>query len=244
MTHEERLEIARQVADSILRKYSERITAIAVYGSVAKHQDRTYSDLDMWVATTEPIEDVRFFVYKGMAISIAWESEQERLEYARRVTPAWPLQADELRSYIVLFERGDFMQRLREAALDVRETEFAPAIKLLMAHATETINKIRNTRETGDHYRLMVEGRWLALHSAMAVGLLNRRYYPGGRGLYRLARQMPKQPKDYARLLDLAGGFTTAEGDAVYEAAMQLWANMCELVRGEGIEWESSEIPF
>jgi predicted nucleotidyltransferase len=244
MTHEERLRIARQVADRIVRKHGERITAIAAYGSVAKNEDRTYSDLDMWVATTEPFEDVRFFVYSDMAISIAWDTEQVRLEYARQVTPSWPLQADEVRSYIVLFERGDFMQRLREAALDVREEEFASAIRLLMAHATETINKIRNTRETGDHYRLMVEGRWLALHSTMALGLLNRRYYPGGRGLYRLARQLPKQPKDYARLLDVAGGFTTAEGEVVYEAAMELWANLCELMRGEGVEWDSSEIPF
>src|SRR4051795_6407445 len=71
MTHEERLQIAREVADRILEKYGDQVTAIAVYGSVSKGEDAAYSDIDMWVATStsRSIEDVRFFVYKGIPIS-------------------------------------------------------------------------------------------------------------------------------------------------------------------------------
>jgi hypothetical protein len=78
----------------------------------------------------------------------------------------------------------------------------------------------------------------------MAIGLINRRYYKGGRGLYQLSKQMPKQPRDYPRLLDLAGGFSTVDADAVYNAGMELWASLCELVRNEGIIWESDSLPI
>src|SRR5215210_1489936 len=152
MTHEERLEIAQEIANRILEKYGERVGAIAVYGSVAKGEDRAHSDLDLWVATREPVEDVRFFVYRGIAISLNWDTEQGRINFAGRVTPSWPLDADEVRSFLALFERSDFVQRLRQAATTLREEEFLSSIQVLMARLYETTNKMRNEWETGDHY--------------------------------------------------------------------------------------------
>lgn len=246
MTHEERLRIAREVADRILEKYGDQVSAIAVYGSVAKGEDSTHSDVDLWVATatSQPIEDIRFFVYKGIPISINWDTEEGRITSAGRVIPSWPLDADELRTYRVLFEQGDFTQRLREAAFNVREEDFLSSMRVFMPRVCETSNKVRNSWEAADHYRLLVNGRWLAWGTAMMLGLLNRRYYPGGRGFYQLSKQLPKQPKDYSTLLDMAGGFTTHDAEMVYKAAIELWANLCELVRAEGVEWEYNELPI
>jgi kanamycin nucleotidyltransferase len=246
MTHGERLEIAGEVAGRILEKYGEQVSAIAVYGSVAKGEDATHSDLDLWVATAtdSPIEDVRFFVYKRLPVSVNWDTEVGRIESARRVTPSWPLDADELRSYLVLFERGDFLERLREAAARPREEEFVSSMRVLMVRLQENSNKVLNARNAGDHYRLLVQSRALVLGTAMMLGLLNRRYYAGGRGLYVLSKQMPRQPKDYGRLLDDAGGFATIEPEVVYKAAVQLWANLCELIHSEGLEWEATELPI
>ena len=88
--------MAREVADRILEKHGDQVTAIAVYGSVAKGEDAAYSDIDMWVATStiQPVEDGRFFVYKGIPISVNWDTEQGRISAAARVTPFWPLDAD------------------------------------------------------------------------------------------------------------------------------------------------------
>ena len=144
----------------------------------------------------------------------------------------------------MLFERGDFIQKLEAAASDLRDEEFLASVCTLMARSCEFSNKMRNAQQSDDHYRLLVEGRWLALETAMIIGLLNRRYYKGGRGLYQLSKQMPKQPKDYPRLLDLAGGFATVEADIVYNAGMELWSNLCDLVRTEGITWESDRLPI
>jgi hypothetical protein len=248
MTHEERMQIAREVVARMVEKYGEQVSVVAAYGSVAKGEDSTYSDLDLWVATatSEPIEDVRFFVYKGMPVSINWDTEGGRIKSAGLVALSWPIDADELRSYLVLFERegSDFLERLGEAASNLREEDFITSIRKFMVRTCETANKVRNAWEAGDHYRLLVNGRWLVWATAMIIGLLNRRYYPGGRGFYQMSKEMPKQPRDYARLLDLVGGFSTVEGEVVYRAAGELWENLCELVRSEGIEWENNEIPL
>lgn len=244
MTHEERLQVARELAQKILDKHGHRVTAIAVYGSTAKGEDVAHSDLDLWVATSEPVEDVRFFIYKGLPVSINWDTEEGRLEAAGHVTPAWPLDADELRSYLVLRERGDFIERLNRAADMVREEDYSRAMQALMPRIHETANKVRSAWERRDKYGVLSEGRALCLRTAVMLGLINRRYYPGGRGIYVLSKQMQKQPKDYPRLLDLAGGFTTVEPEQVYSACIELWENLAQLVSGQGIEWDFDRMPL
>jgi predicted nucleotidyltransferase len=242
MTHEERLQIARELARKVLDKHGGKVTAIALYGSTAKGEDLAHSDLDLWVATSEPVEDVRFFSYRGLPISINWDTEAGRLKLAGSVSPAWPLDADELRSYIVLYERGDFIERLKQAAGNVRDEDFSRAMQALMPRVHETANKVRSAWERGDRYGVLSEGRALCLRTAVMLGLLNRRYYPGGRGIYRLSKQLEKQPKDYPRLLDIAGGFTTVEVQQVYSACIELWDNLARLVGEAGVQWELDEL--
>jgi kanamycin nucleotidyltransferase len=246
VTREERLEIAREVARRIVEKYGERIIVVAAYGSVAKGEDTPYSDLDIWVAAREPAEDLRFFVYRGMAVSIHWDTEEGRITTAGRVTRDWPITADEVHSFLVLYEQegSEFLTRLKAAANALSDEEFAEAIRTFMARTRETWGKMQGPWSAGDHYRLLVNGRWLVWSVAMILGLLNKRFYGGGRGFFQLSKEMPKQPHDYPRLLDLAGGFETTEGEVVYRAGEDLWNNLCELVRAEGIEWESDTIPL
>lgn len=242
MTHEERLQIARELARKVLDKHGDKVTAIAVYGSTAKSEDVAHSDLDLWVATNEPVEDVRFISYRGLPISINWDTEEGRLRLASHVTPAWPLDADELRSYLVLYERGDFIERLIQAVGNLRDEDYGRAMQAFMPRVHETANKVRSAWERGDGYGVLSEGRALCLRAAVMLGLLNRRYYPGGRGIYKLSKQLEKQPKDYPRLLDLAGGFSTVEPERVYAASVELWDNLVRLVGEEGVQWELEEL--
>ena len=244
MTHEERLQIAHELAQKILDKYGENVTAIAVYGSTGKGEDGPDSDLDVWVASRQLIDDIRFFVYKGMPISINWDTEKGRIKSAGQVTTVWPIEADELRSYIVLFERGDFFERLRQATTKLRDEDFARSVQVRMARTLETTNKVRQAWRVGDSYTLLAHARLSAMSVAMILGLLNKRYYPSGRGFYQASTEMPVQPEDYPRLLDLAGGFTTVDPEQVYKASIELWDNLVQLVAELGIIWDSGEMPL
>jgi hypothetical protein len=142
----------------------------------------------------------------------------------------------------VLYDRESFVERLKAAASDLPEAGFVEAIRARMVMTYETASKLRNAWARVDSYAVTANEQMLAWSTAMLLGLINRRYYPSGRGFYQLSKQMERKPKDYDRLLDLAGGFAPAGKDEVYRAALELWDNLQELAGELGIEWREERL--
>src|SRR6186713_1964781 len=115
MTHEERVGLAYEIAQRILDKYGDQIQAIAVYGSTAKNEDAAHSDLEMWVATSEEFPKVGdvLTVYKGITIEISYAPVSKLLNVATQVDASWPISAESLRSYALMFDRGNFSNRIQ-----------------------------------------------------------------------------------------------------------------------------------
>ena len=243
LTHEERIALAQEIADRILDKYGRDIIGIAVYGSVAKLEDAEYSDLELWVATTDavPSRDL-LSIYKGCSVEVFYGPAQMFLDDTAKVNPMWPIRADMRRSYLVLFECDEFFSRLRVAAGNIQERDFHSALREQMLWTQQLIGKIRNAWVQSDNYGLLAAGRDLAFSSTLLVGLANRRYYPGQRGLYQRALQLPIQPVNYGPLLDQTGGFTTNNPADVYTAALALWANLQEFVAALDIYWAEDKL--
>ena len=243
MTHEERMALAREIADRILEEYGTDIIGIVVYGSVAKHEDAEYSDLELWVATSEGIRSRDLvFIYRGCAVEVFYGPAQLFLDDAATVNPMWPIRADMRRSYVVLFEREGFFNQLQAAAHDLREEEFDKAMREQMLWIYQVMGKLRNASAQADSYGVLAAGRGLVLSVALLISLANRRYYPGQRGLYYLAQQMPMQPADFGPLLDRAGGFSTHDASEVYSAALTLWDNVQEFIAAMGIVWDEERL--
>src|SRR5919204_5810798 len=130
MRHEERIEIADEIAAEILREYGEAIVAVAIYGSVAKNEDGEYSDLEMWVTTHEDFSRRELlYVYRGIPVEVSYSPVERFLEAAGRVGPNWAIEADAYNSYIVLYDRENFVERLKAAASDLPEAGVAGAIR-------------------------------------------------------------------------------------------------------------------
>ncbi len=235
--------VANQLAQEILKRYGGSVVAMAVYGSTAKNEDGEHSDLEMWVATTEDLpvkEDM--FIYSGVLVDLSRCPAKEALDEARRVTPFWPVEADGFRSYLVLYERGDFIDKLREATSNLKDEDFRAAIQKLMLSTYERVGKLKNAWQRDDVYGVLHMGRGIAYSAAMLIGLANRRCYSSFRGMYQLSKQMERKPKEYDRLVDVAGGFVTADKERVYRAALELWENMQEFARELGIRWVDEKL--
>jgi len=243
MTHEERMTLAHEIAGRIVEKYGTNILGIVVYGSVAKDVDAEHSDLDLWVATTEaiPSRDL-LFIYRGCAIEVFYGPAQLFLDDAATVNPMWPIRADMRRSYLVLYEREEFFSRLQAATRDLQAEDFDKVIREQMLWMQQIVGKLHNASAQMDDYGLLAASRDFVFSTALLIGLANRRYYPGQRGLYRLAQQMPMQPVNYGPLLDQAGGFTTHNSAEVYSAALTLWNNVQEFIATIGIDWDKDEL--
>jgi kanamycin nucleotidyltransferase len=243
MTHEERMVLVREIANRILEKYGTDIIAIALYGSVAKNEDAEFSDLELWVATTEAVPSRDLLSrYRGCSVEVFYGPAQLFLDDAAAVDPFWPIRADMRRSYVVLFERDGFFSSLQAAAQSLESSDFDEATRAQMLWLQEALGKLLNAHARADSYGVLAAGRDFAFGTALLVGLVNRRYYPGQRGLYRLAQQLPLQPSGYGPLLDQVGGFTTCDPSDVYSAALELWENVQSFVSARGIVWDEEHL--
>ena len=183
------------------------------------------------------------FIYSGVLVDLSRCPAKEALDEARRVTPFWPVEADGFRSYLVLYERGDFIDKLREATSNLKDEDFRAAIQKLMLSTYERVGKLKNAWQRDDLYGILAHGRQITYSAAMLIGLVNRRFYPSFRGMFQLSKRMERKPEDYDRLVDVAGGFTTANQERVYQAALKLWENMRGFVDELGIHWMDEVVP-
>jgi kanamycin nucleotidyltransferase len=238
VTHEERIQLAQAITQAILRQHGDSVIAVAIYGSVAKEEDETYSDLEMWAVMQDPFATrEQAFIYQDISVELSYLSRERMLAQAGEVTSLWPLEADAYHAFRTLFERQDFSEQVYQVTSNLREADFHAAMRQAMIETFENLGKLKNAWERADQYGVIECGRRLTFTTAMLIGLANRRFYPSLRGLHQLAKQMPRQPRDYPRLLDLAGAFTTTDRSQVYQAALELWENLQIFAQELGVDW-------
>ena len=116
MDHKTRLHIAHELKKKILKKHTDAILGIAIYGSVAKNEDRKYSDLEMFVITRRKLKkrEIRY-VYGDMAVEVSYIFSRDMLRNARQVTPNWAIEADFYRNYLILYEKNKWFTKLKRA---------------------------------------------------------------------------------------------------------------------------------
>lgn len=239
MNVNKRIQAANEIAERILGEYGEQILGIAAYGSLAKGEDTQFSDLELWIATSGDMPSREVLgIYKGISVELYYGPADEFIEDARQVSPYWPVRADMRRSYLVLYERDDFFERVRKAASELKDEDFIAAAKLLLLRTRELEGKLRSARSRDDAYGVLAVARQMVFNFALLIGLVNRSYYPSQRGMYQLSKEMPLKPTRYPELLDAAGGFTTTEPREVYTAAIELWSDFQRFVTQLGIQWE------
>jgi hypothetical protein len=54
---------------------------------------------------------------------------------------------------------------------------------------------------------------------------------------------MPIKPRNYDRLLDVAGGFVTCDPAQCYQAALELWEALQPIAREQGAKWVTEDLP-
>src|SRR5919108_3353143 len=124
MTHEERLELARELTGALLARHGqEAIVAVGVHGPVARGDDGEDAGLDLAVITAAPEVEVpdRYLRHRGVVVDLAAITAEAYLEEAGHIGPAWPLAADQYVSHLALHDPGEFFHKLRhvhEAAVE------------------------------------------------------------------------------------------------------------------------------
>jgi len=236
MNHRARIEIATRVKKMVLRKYRKDILGIAIYGSVAKQEDRKYSDLEIFAVTKKKLAvRERRYIYKNMPIEISYIPEREMLRKARQVTPDWPIVADFYRSYRILYDNVDWFRKLERAVASQNKDDFKNAIEKSMVWLCELIGKIKNAYFCRDSSLFLYLASHFGWESAIFLGLINRSYYHSERSILKKVFDFPILPPNYRYLLKTVCRFSAAPRETIYQATMKLFHELNELADQQGV---------
>jgi kanamycin nucleotidyltransferase len=239
-THDQRLSIARQIADMCIAKHGDRIAAICVYGSTAVDLDLPYSDLDMTVLTRVDLDrETRCYTHDGLTINLDYQTIEDTIREEVDV----PGEAGCWTSVLVLHDPERVVDDLRARYGRLSEDDYRRRFATLMAdHLPTAIGKVRNgvIAKARSHFL------W-ALHdfgdvTCKALRLLNRRYVTAQRAMVPACQRFEDLPQGFAELMDLVLGETEASDQVRYEAVETLWEGMQDLAAERGVEWEARDL--
>ena len=248
MTHDERLELARELTRRLLARHGEAaIAAVGVHGSVARGDDGDGSDLDLAVVTTGPEVEVadRFLCYRGTVVDLGTIPADAYLEEAGHIGPTWPLAADQYLRHLPLHDPGGFFHKLRHVHQTTVEQAGGDAFAAAAGHDLVQLlaweAKARRAELAGDLAGTAVAVKEAAVVAALAVGLLTRTAYPNLAAAVRATAATTAVPggfaADYRQLLDPLAA-PAAQVLALGRAAGDLAA----LARERGVPFEADHL--
>ncbi len=243
VSNEKRVEVARNITSRVLEKYRDTVLAVYISGSTAKKLDRPYSDLEMMCVVKDGLEiSNKYCLHDGLLVEIDYPQESAFLKAARGPGWDWPIQADQYRNHIVLFDRDGWMGKLAEAVAENERADFTEAIRFAAIAMTESLGAVRNADFKQDRLDLRTRAFYMAWDTARVVFLLNRKYVLTTSWFWKQLFECAHQPKDFRRLVEVVGGFVESSPAQLVAAVEELWQETMVMVRERGVTIESAEI--
>jgi hypothetical protein len=247
VTHEERVALARELAQRLLRRHGEEaIVAVGAHGPVARGDDGDEAGLDLAVITAGPEVEVpdRLLAHRGVVVDLGAITADAYLEEAGHIGPAWPLAADQYVNHLALHDPGEFFHKLRhthEAAVEQSPpAAFQAAAGYDLAQLVAWEARARHAELAGDLAVASLAVKEAAVLAMLVVGLHTRTAYPDLAAAVRATAATevagPGFPAAYRRLLD-----PTLEPAGQVLALGRVLDALVELARREGIPFQTDD---
>jgi kanamycin nucleotidyltransferase len=242
VSHEERVELGRRIASQIIDAYKDSVLAICIYGSAAKKLDRPFSDLELFCVVKDNLELTnKAYVYDGLLVEIDYVQESNLLKAAAKVGWDWPIQADQYRNRIVLFDRDNWLKKLEKAVSENDRLDFTEEVRRATMAMTESLAAVRNAQYKRDRRDLRTRAFYMAWDTARVVFLHNRKYVLTTSWFWKQLFECPEQPKAFRKLIDVVAGFRKSTNPELIDAAEELWRETMLMIQSRGISIESTE---
>src|SRR5437879_4110561 len=235
-THEERLQLSRQLSKQILDTFGDKVLVVCIVGSTAKNLDRPYSDLEMIVIVSEGVEiPIAQYIHDGMSIQIDYVEGSSFLKDARRITFNWALAWDQFRNRIVLYDPTGWVLKLDKVVAESETADTRKTIGQLMAALYEGLEVIKNAELEHDEIGIRTAGFYLASDAARLVLLMNKRYVLTSSWFWKETKDSTVKPKSFWTREEKLAGYVTASVKVIVESAESLCADMLKIVESLGI---------
>lgn len=228
MSHAQRVEISREIADRVHARYGNQVMAIGLYGSVARGADGPFSDIEMRCVLRTVGEEFGFEWSTGpWKAEVNVCSEDVILREAATVEGTWPLTHGAFLTILPLFDPECFFERLRDVITGQPEEKFRVAIEeTLVGEIYELVGKLRNARVAGSMACIPELAVSLARHGAYVIGLAHRYTYSTGSRVFAEALTQPDRPSGFDALCHLVMSGNLADPETVAAACEACWSGL------------------
>ena len=242
-THEERLEIARQLCEQIVKTYGDKVLVVCIVGSTAKNLDRPYSDLEMIAIVRDGVEiPIVQYIHDGMSIQIDYVEGSSFLKDASRITFNWPLSQDQFRNRIVLYDPTAWVSKLDKVVAESETADTRKTIGQLMSALYEGLEVIKNAELEHDEIGIRTAGFYLAWDAARLVLLMNKRYVLTSSWFWKETKDSVLKPKGFWTREEKLAGFVRASVEEIVESAESLCNDMLKIVESLDISIEPEKL--
>lgn len=203
MNHKERLEVAGMLAKKAVEKYGNNILFVGLYGSVARNEDKKFSDIEMFAVTKQKKKyPYVSFVYKGIPVYLEFLSKKEILKRIKNVDVSWSAEVGKFLEPLKIYGSEKTVKEFREVVSKLPNGKFKEALYHSFLDMVERFNRLRNDYEDRNLVMIREAADWFVWTVNMTVGLLNRRWYlRNGIKRWIEAREFETKPRKYESLI-------------------------------------------
>ncbi len=216
---EQRLKLAREIADRARTVRGEHILAIGLYGSTARGTDGPYSDIEILCVLDTSDEDYDYeWVYGPWKAEINFLSKNVLLAKAADVDERWSLTHGAFCNILAFHDPHNFFATLRDVVLSQPQERFTAAIRgCIIYELYEMIGKLRNAHYSHNTAYCPVIALHMITCGAYIIGLTNHYLFTTASHLLTESLTLPNRPSGYDELCHLVMSGDLCDPQRIYD---------------------------
>lgn len=239
--------MAGQIRDELKKSLGDDLRAFVIFASTAKEEDGPYSDLEMMAIMTDDYDETACgFMREGIYCEIYYIPFMKALKDAAKIDQDWPFSADQWHRMLPVYVKqgDDCVGHIQMAAWQSlnKEEEFRKAAGLSVFPIQEEIGSLMNAWEKGVRSDVCTHLFNFSVMVVKLMSFMNRHFYPSMRNAWEESKKLENLPKDYAELIEIIHGETSAPVEVRYVTAFGLWQNILDWMDELGIKWEKEGV--
>lgn len=244
---EQRLNLAREIADKALEVRGEDVLAIGLYGSIARGTDGPYSDIEILCVLDTPDEDYDHeWVHGPWKAEINFLSKNVLLAKAAKVDERWSLTHGAFCHVLALHDPHHFFATLRGVVLSQPQEHFIAAMRdCIIFDLYEMMGKLRNAHHSQNTAYFPVIVLHMTTYGAYIIGLANRCHYTTASHIHQESPTLPNRPAGYDELCHLVISGDLRDSQHIYDLCETFWSGIEQWATEKGVTFEEMrKIPF
>ncbi|HSW79553.1 MAG TPA: kanamycin nucleotidyltransferase C-terminal domain-containing protein [Candidatus Saccharimonadales bacterium] len=178
-THEERVNLSKNLVVRLQEKYGSDLLAVAHFGSMSRDEDMDYSDVDMIaVVKGEKIIDDIEGVQNGLSYGIDIFSQDIITSKITSVNMRWPILVGKFVTAKPLKDEQHLFDTYKQLYEETIRQDFKPYIRhIFLQEIYEECNKFVNTAQFGTRKQVLYIANRLFTKMITFLGVVNKSYY-------------------------------------------------------------------